>query len=302
MGIFTKDLEESNKPAPVPVIEEAPVAPVQPDIEVDGLYEVEDVDVIQLKDIHKTFKDTGFQIFNGFNLSIKDFKDKHQRISWVGQSGCGKSILLKLISQLEFPDSGEVLVYGKPAKEMPHIQMVFQQYSAFPWQKVWEVTSMPLKLRGVKKAERKKRAYEVLKLVGLEGQEEKWAQYPILSGGQLQRVCLSRALCDAENSKIILLDEVTSALDVKSKRDIEDAILNVCYNSDLDPTIINVTHDISEAVYLSNRIYVLAANPCRVHKIIDVSFDTPKRTQDIRNTARFAEYVSEVEAALNEIM
>lgn len=296
MGIFSKELENQATPEVEQVVKSEPQAE-----KTDGLYAVEEVDVIQLKDINVKFEN-GFELFKNFNLEIKDFKDRHQRISWVGQSGCGKSVLLKLISQLRIPDSGEVLVYGKPAKTQPHIQMVFQQYSAFPWQKVWEVTSMPLKLKGVKKEERKKRAYEVLKLVGLEGQEEKWAQYPILSGGQLQRVCLSRALCDAENSKIILLDEVTSALDVKSKRDIEDAILNVCYNSSIDPTIINVTHDISEAVYLSNRIYVLAANPCRVHKIIDVDFGGGQRTQELRNSTKFAKYVAEVEGALNEIM
>ena len=294
-GIFSKELEEKQKG------KEESATPETTSSKVDGKYEVEDVDVIQLKNICKTFEN-GFKLFDNFNLELKDFKDKNQRISFVGPSGSGKSCVLRLISQLDTPDSGEVLVYGKPAAEMPHIQMVFQQYSAFPWQKVWEVASMSLKLKGIGKEERKKRAYEILKLVGLEGQEEKWAQYPILSGGQLQRVCLSRALCDAKNSKIILLDEVTSALDVKSKRDIEDAILNVCYNSDLDPTIINVTHDISEAVYLSNRIYVFASNPCRVHKIIDVSFGVERRTHELRDTREFAEYVSQVESALNEIM
>ena len=256
------------------------------------------VPVIQLKNICKTFGD-GFKLFDNFNLVIDDIPNAAQRISIIGESGTGKSQLLKIISKINKPDSGEVLVYGR--SDYQSIPMVFQQYSSYPWMTVLENVALPLKLQGISKKQREKQALEMLQLVGLESQANKWAKMPELSGGQLQRVSIARSLVG--NNQILLMDEATSALDVKSKRDIEDALLNICNNSKLDPTIINVTHDISEAVYFSNRIYILRANPCRIYKIMNVSFgEDDIRNQDIRNTPEFAKYVSEAEQALNEII
>ena len=231
----------------------------------------EAVDVINLKNLNQSF-DTPkgkFTLFKDFSLDIKDFSGEGQFISILGKSGCGKSQLLKIISGLTQPDSGEVL----------------------------DNVKLPLILRGVSDKEATERAMEMIKIVGLEGNETKWGQYPVLSGGQLQRVSMARAL--VADNKILLLDEATGALDIVMKREIQNTILDIYYNAKSDPTILNVTHSIEEAVYLSNRIYILAPNPCKVQAVIDVNFDG-RRTDAIRQTAAFANYVKQVEQVMSE--
>lgn len=257
----------------------------------------EAVDVINLKNLNQSFDipKGKFTLFKDFSLDIKDFSGEGQFISILGKSGCGKSQLLKIISGLTQPDSGEVLVYGKP--QTGKIPMVFQQYSSFPWMSVLDNVKLPLILRGVSDKEATERAMEMIKIVGLEGNETKWGQYPVLSGGQLQRVSMARAL--VADNKILLLDEATGALDIVMKREIQNTILDIYYNAKFDPTILNVTHSIEEAVYLSNRIYILAPNPCKVQAVIDVNFDG-RRTDAIRQTAAFANYVKQVEQVMSE--
>lgn len=268
----------------------------------DGLYEIENIDVIELKNITQQFKtDNGiFKLFDNFNLNIHDFKNKGQFISIMGESGCGKSQLLKIISGLVKPGEGTVKIYGKNQDKNNHIPMVFQQYSSFPWMTVLENVALPLKLKNIAKQEREDKAMKILEIVGLKNHANKWAQYPILSGGQLQRVSLARNLI--ASPQILLLDEATGALDIKSKRDMQDLLLNVFYNTNLDPTIINVTHSIEEAVYLSNRIYILKANPCSIYKIIDINYgENDIRTPEIRKSSEFSEKVREIEKIIDEI-
>lgn len=255
-------------------------------------------DVITLKDINKTFYGSGgkYKLFDNFNFSIKDDPTRGQFVSIIGKSGCGKSQLLKLISGLSQPDSGQILVYGKPRSM--NIPMVFQQYSSFPWLSVIDNVCLPLKLKGVSKKERYDRSEEVLKLVGLWEHKDKWCQYPTLSGGQLQRVSIARNLMT--DSQIMLLDEATSALDLTTKREVQDILLDVYYSSHLDPTIINVTHDITEAVLLSDEVILLDSNPCRIFKKFDIEFGR-KRSQDLRNNMTFNAYVSEIETAMIEL-
>lgn len=273
----------------------------QPSQSIDGKFECESIDIINLTNISQSFKtDTGeFKLFENFNLDIKDFKEAGQFVSIMGQSGCGKSQLLKIIAGLNKPDSGSVKIYGKEQTEKDTIAMTFQQYSNFPWLPVIDNVALPLKIRGVSKAEREEKARNMLKIVGLEGQENKYPNQ--LSGGQQQRVSLARSL--VFSSQILLLDEATAALDIKSKRDMQDTLLDVFYNAELDPTILNVTHSIEEAVYLSNRIYILTANPCTIHSVIDIDFGSQyaRRTSEIRQTSKFAEYVSQIERIMDEI-
>lgn len=268
----------------------------------DGIYDKENVDVIRLVDICQSFKKSDgstFTLFDKFNLTISDFKDQGQFISILGGSGCGKSQLLKILAGLKTPQSGHVFLYGKEYDDKTTIPMVFQQSSCYKWRTVLQNVALPLKLKGVAKEEREQRAMEMLKIVGLDDQADKWARYPDLSGGQLQRVSLARNL--VANSQILLLDEATSALDLIAKREMQDALLNIYYNSKVDPTVLNVTHSIDEAVLLSNRVYVLKPNPCTIYKTIDIDFGDVRRSQDLRNTDKFSDYVKQIENVMEEI-
>ena len=277
----------------------------------DGIYDCEEIDVLNFENVCLSFPtDKGeFKLFDNFNLNIKDFKHKGQFVSIMGASGSGKSQILKLIAGLNKPNSGKIKIYGKERKDSDSIPMVFQQYSSYPWMTVLENVSLPLKLHGVKETDKLQNesddaaitriAMNMIKVVGLEGHENKYAQYPTLSGGQLQRVSLARNL--VYSSQILLLDEATGALDIFAKREMQDALMNVYYKSEFDPTILNVTHDIQEACYLSNRIYILEPNPCRIYKVIDINYNVSRRDQSIKETTQFADYVRQVEQAMEEI-
>jgi len=258
----------------------------------------ETTNVVDLINLTKTFGKgkKAFTLFDNLNFSIPDFKNEGQFISILGASGCGKSQLLKLISGLEQSTSGEVKIYGNIKKNTDSIPMVFQQYSSFPWLTVIDNIALPLKLKGVAKKERYEKALEMIKIVGLEGHEYKWTNN--LSGGQQQRVAIARSLI--HSSQIILLDEASSALDIKTKRELQETLLNIYYSSKIDQTIISVTHNIDEAVYLSNRIYIMQANPCKVHKVIDINFDA-RRTHNIRSSDKYIKYVCEIEDIMNKL-
>lgn len=268
----------------------------------DGIYETEKTDVIRLENICQSFKKSDgseFKLFDNFNLNISDFKNAGQFISIMGASGSGKSQLIKMISGLTKPQSGKIYMYGKEYDDKTTVPMTFQQPSCFEWQRVLDCVALPLKLKGVKKEEREEKARKMLKLVGLEGQEDKWARYPDLSGGQRQRVALARNL--VANSQILLLDEATSALDIIAKKEIQNILLDIYYSSEVDPTILNITHSVDEAVYLSNRVIILKPNPCQIYKVIDIDFGDVRRNSSIRELPQFNEYVKEIERYMEEI-
>lgn len=260
---------------------------------------ISDTDVINLENIDLTFDLPHGKkkvLFENFNLNIENFKYGPQFISIMGQSGSGKSTILNLIGGLLEPNRGKVRIYGEPLKDDQSIPMVFQHYSSFPWRNILQNVAIPLELYGIKKKERLERTYKMLELVGLSEHAYKYPNQ--LSGGQKQRVAIARSLnC---NSKILLLDEATSGLDIKMKREFQDILVQLCYgHPELDRTFINVGHNIEENVYMSNRIYILTANPCTIYKVIDIKFDN--RTPDIRKTTEFHRYCDEIDAIMNEV-
>ena len=255
---------------------------------------IENVNIFDFVNINKSFKD--FKLFDNFNLSIPDFKDESQFITILGQSGCGKTQLLKMLSGLKTPDSGYINFYGNKLKESDTIPMVFQQYSSYEWFTVLENIALPMKLRGIPKKERIEKAKELIKLVNLEGHENKFCRYGLLSGGQLQRVSIARSLaCD---SKILLLDEFSSGLDFKTKLELQDLLLKIFYDNSIDRTFIMVSHDIKEAIYLSNRIIILEPNPCKIKNIIDINFPF-KRNHEIFKTKEFENYELKILSLFN---
>ena len=166
---------------------EVPAAALaQDEPQMDGIYEKEKVNVIDMIDICKSFplKDGGeFKLFDHLNFSISDFKGQGQFISIMGASGCGKSQLIKMLASLSTPDSGRIMLYGKEYNDKSTLPMVFQQPSVYKWKSVVDNVALPLKLRGVGKEERNKKALEMLKIVGLEEQADK-ALYRVKNGGR----------------------------------------------------------------------------------------------------------------------
>jgi NitT/TauT family transport system ATP-binding protein len=153
--------------------------------ESSGVYAIKETDVINLKNINLAFDTKAgekFVLFDNFNLDIPDFTSEKQFISIMGQSGCGKSTILNIISGLMKPDSGSVQIYGKEIGVNDSVPMIFQNYSSYPWLTVLDNVALPLKLKGIGKEERYEKSMELLKVVGLNGQEQKWTNK--LSGGQ----------------------------------------------------------------------------------------------------------------------
>jgi NitT/TauT family transport system ATP-binding protein len=168
--------------------------------------------------------------------------------------------------------------------------MVFQQYSSLPWMTVLDNVSLALKYKGLPQKERNAQAMEMIELVGLQGHEHKYAQYPTLSGGQLQRVAIARSLI--ANPDILLMDEPFGALDINTRLQMQDLLASLWYK--FHPTVIFVTHDLSEAVYLGDDIYIMKSPPSTFveHVHVDLPF---YRTRDTKRDPHFIELVHEVE-------
>lgn len=255
--------------------------------------------VLELRNINQTYFDSkthkDFVVFDNLSLAIEDYPQIGQLIVVMGKSGCGKSTILRYWTGLQKPTSGEVLVNGKPIAENQSIPMVFQQYSSLEWFSVLENVALPLTLKGVSKKQAQEHAMEMIKVVGLEGHEDKFAKIPQLSGGQLQRVAIARSL--VANPNMLVLDEPFGALDGFTRAKMQFFLLDLFQKSEvanLNPTVVLVTHDPREAVLLGNDIYIMDANPGRIIKHIKP--DLPeKRDKAIRKQPRFIEIVSYIE-------
>ena len=256
-----------------------------------------DVDVLELKDITLKFGD--FTLFDKLNFKIEDFTHTGQFITIMGKSGSGKSCLSYLISGLSVPNSGERFIYGKPYTDKTFIPTIFQQYSSFEWMTVLENVELPMKMKGIDEKTRKEYAMRLIEAVGLKGHENKFAKTPPLSGGQLQRVALARAI--ATNSPIIVLDEYSSGLDVASKATMQEILYKIFQDKETDRTFILITHDISEALFLSQRIYIMDGKTHSFSKILDIDYGTNYRNrEEILSSEKYKEYYKEIEKSLKE--
>lgn len=232
-----------------------------------------DEEVIALKDINLTIETGEF-------------------VSFVGPSGCGKTTTLRIIEGFEKPTEGSVkddgeLVTG-PSNQRGFI---FQNYSLFPWLNVIDNVIFGLNINGKPEKESKKRAMEYLKTVGLEDFAERYPSE--LSGGMKQRVAIIRSLIN--DSESLLMDETFSALDIQTKHKLQNQILKIC--KEQKKTIIFVTHDIDEAVYLSDRIVVFSRRPGMVKKIFEIKMEHPRD----RQCQEFEDLVSEVIELIGEV-
>jgi NitT/TauT family transport system ATP-binding protein len=227
-------------------------------------------DVVTFKHVSKTFghgPDAKLAL-QDINFTIEDLPNVGELITIVGPSGCGKSTILRIIAGLKphFPHtSGEVLVLNKPVREPgPDRGLVDQRYSLLPHLRVIENVAFGLKLRGVKRSERVARAQEWVKKVGLEGSEKKFPSE--LSGGMQQRVAIAATLI--LQPRILLMDEPFGALDPGIRLRMQELLIQLW--NEQQSTVFLVTHSVEEAVYLGDRVFLMAPSPGRLLEILKV--------------------------------
>ena len=235
---------------------------------------------ISVRDVRKEF-DLGKEVFtalDGVSLDIAD----NEFITVVGPSGCGKSTLMNILAGLEQPTSGEAMVDGRTVSGPgPDRGVIFQQYALFPWLTVRQNVEFGLKTAKVPKAERRERAQHFIDVVGLA--EFADALPKMLSGGMRQRCAIARAY--AVNPSILLMDEPFGALDALTRVKLQEQLLDTWSRE--QRTVMFITHDVDEAVFLANRVVVMAARPGRIYDVIDVDLPYP-RTEEFRLSTEFA--------------
>lgn len=203
-------------------------------------------------------------------------------ISIVGPSGCGKTTLLRIIAGLEKASSGEVLLDGKGMiRGSEDVGMVFQEYALFPWRTALENIEMGLEIRGVDKVRRRSTAMEYVKTFDLGGFENRYPRQ--LSGGMKQRVAIARTLI--MNPRVVLMDEPFGSLDSQTRNALQEFLLKIWQKR--GDTVIFVTHNVDEAVFLSDQIVVLSKRPAKIIKLLDVEYPRPRdRTSEQSNRIR----------------
>ncbi|MFM2479449.1 ABC transporter ATP-binding protein [Celerinatantimonas sp. MCCC 1A17872] len=245
--------------------------------------------VLEAINIHKSYDaDTGpVNVLKGLNFHA----DTNEFISFVGPSGCGKSTLFNIITGLLSPDEGHVLINNRETTGSPseHLGYVLQKDLLFPWRSVMENVILGLEVRGVSKKKAHEQAGELFKTYHLEGYENKYPSQ--LSGGMRQRVALMRTMVTRPD--IILMDEAYKALDYPLKISLETELLKVV--KEQKKTVVFITHDIEEAVTLSDRVYVMKAHPGEIVQEIHIDLQTDARDIPQRRLSpRFNEYYEQI--------
>lgn len=240
---------------------------------------------LQITNLHKNFdtQEGTLVVLKDINMTIA----QGEFICAVGASGSGKSTLLRQIAGLDTPTLGEVRIDGKRITGPgPDRGMVFQHYTLYPWMNVQENTEFGLKLQGVPKKQRREQASYYLSIVGLTQFAKTLPKE--LSGGMKQRVAIARAL--ASEPKVLLMDEPFGALDIHTKESMHEFMLDLWQRTNI--TVFMITHDVEEAVFLSNRIYALGARPGTVRK--EISIKLPHRTHTVKRHSTFHDYRDEL--------
>ncbi len=213
-------------------------------------------------------------------------------VAVLGPSGCGKSTLLRVLAGLLPATRGKVTFQGHPLKEPhPDIGLVFQQANLLPWRTVLENITLPLEIRGVSREQAQERARAMVSLIGLQGFEDTLPRD--LSGGMAQRVALARAL--VYQPRLLLLDEPFSSLDTLTREQMWEEVLRLWSHTRV--TILMVTHSMTEALTLADRVLVLSPRPARLRLALDVPFPRPRK-EDIRYTPAFGALVQRIREAI----
>ncbi|MEF2976030.1 ABC transporter ATP-binding protein [Subtercola sp. YIM 133946] len=236
--------------------------------------------VDRLRKVYNEGTDAAFTAIESVSFSVS----RGEFVCVVGPSGAGKTTLLRAIAGLAAPSSGTVTFEGQVLHDVPaKLGLVFQDYSRslYPWFTNGKNIALPLAARGVPKAERASRVSDALEAVGLGHVEKK---YPWeLSGGMQQRVAIARAL--SYRPELLLMDEPYASVDAQTRFDLEDLVLRV--RRELGITVVLVTHDIDEAIYLGDRIVVLSGSPSTVREVVDVPLGSERSQVETRSSDEF---------------
>ena len=216
-------------------------------------------------------------------------------VTFVGSSGCGKSTLLRLIAGLDHPSGGRIQVDGSPVEGPgPDRGMVFQKYSLYPWLNAADNVAFGMRLQGMTSADVRDRTAYFLEVVGLRDAATKLPRE--LSGGMQQRVAIARAL--ATNPSVLLLDEPFGALDLQIRETMQEFLLQLWQRTGL--TVLLITHDVEEALVLAQRVHVLAPNPGRIIRSLDVTLDKSDLDQ-LRLSAEFLQLRRSLSGSLRQL-
>jgi NitT/TauT family transport system ATP-binding protein len=248
---------------------------------------------LQLRDIMMTFRTRrGDEVIAVDNLSLDVYNGEF--LSIVGPSGCGKSTLLRVVAGLIEPTSGEVLLDGRlVTRPGADRGMVFQSYTLFPWLTVKGNVEFGPRLKGLSRSECSRLAQQYLEMVGLKAFENSYPKE--LSGGMMQRVAIARAL--ANDPEVLLMDEPFGALDAQTRAIMQELLVNLWQYT--PKTIIFVTHDIDEALFISDRVYIMTARPGRIKQVLNVELPRPRAFEMI-TTPEFIEQKKLVLDAIKE--
>jgi len=249
--------------------------------------------ILEISNVSKTYDADGnnpVQALDGVNLTVSE----GEFVSVIGPSGCGKSTLFNIIGGLIDDYEGSVLIDGRSVDGAhKDVGVVFQEESTFPWRTTLDNVAFPLEIEGVGRAEREKRARQFIRLVGLDGFENHFPAQ--LSGGMKQRTAVARTL--AYEPRIMLLDEPFGALDEQTRMLLGDKMLEIW--AELNQTMLLITHNITEAVQLSDRVVVMSFRPGRIKEVIGIDLPRP-RSSEVISTPEFGTYVGRLWTLLRE--
>lgn len=244
---------------------------------------------LRVENINKTFINDKVEhkVLEDINLTVNE----GEFVSLLGPSGCGKTTLLTIIGGFQHAESGKIFVDGKEVNK-PGIDraFVFQNYALFPWKTIRENIIFPMKRQKMHKDEIEKRLQELLELSDLQGKEKMYPHQ--LSGGMKQRVAVMRAL--ACNPKVLLMDEPLGAIDFRMRQNLQEELEKIWMKNKI--TAVMVTHDVDEAVYMSDRVVVMSRNKGEIIKDLKIDMERPRDRKD----KKYINYKEELTAILSE--
>lgn len=252
-------------------------------------------DIVELRGVTQSYPGKP-NVIEDLDFLIEDKPDKGQFVVILGESGCGKSTVLRYIAGLQKPTFGQVLILGQPIGNQTTIPMVFQDYSSYPWMTVLDNVMLPLKIKKVAEKEAKERAADMLQRVGLADHGHKFANRRLLSGGQLQRVAIARSLIAKPD--IVLMDEPFGALDPPTRTLMQHILVDLWEETRC--TIVFITHSLSEAVFLADDLYIMKAQPGRIARHLEINLPY-HRDAETNKLPEFHGYIDQLTDMMNEL-